>query len=529
MKTNQFFKNLTQIIIAFLYTVPDMATALNLSQSRLQPSSQSSQSSQSSKLYSSSPSSTCNQFKTESEFVTCLNEITYEKLKLASEPGSLFDQEFQSLKHRLKLNHTPVRLDEIFRINLLTHGEPALSKQQSCFKKFNSKNPKSNLLLENRVTKQIDQLIGFLSVYHSLSYGKEASVLFQIREIKICDISQTQNRMMSFTNKLLRFGYDDNKTINTVQLVQKWQSGDPIRVFDKGYFNRFGIDWFFFKEDFGFFTSRKAKSFNHPQGGVRAIVWDWVADNLWTILDPIGRERVALGGTIASEMSQYSKRLINASNLLSDEEILARLMAVAQNGPGFEQKHFDYLDSISNESFELRQFYNQWLTHLGDLSNIYQLVENAVIHAPTGDRQNQSSTLISLREVHANINVTNQHNISITSSAPQVPWNQFFSEASSSCNQGLTKKIEVQKADGSLVKIETNACDHVTILADTIGNGYDKNGKIKGATVGVATSDTVNVQTDALEKISKILSKMNSNMIKRASLFKMIENQINEN
>jgi hypothetical protein len=473
------------------------------------------------------------------QFMSCLQSRVNILMEEASKPGSRIDKDIKAMRDLHKLKDQAIPVKDAFSISLLENAEvQGANFSPACFQ-FQKGNVLENRKLSNNITKQTQELIDFLGFYHAAMYGRPGSLLFQIKQVRVCDIDLSNERRMSFTNGILRFGFDDKKLMSGRELMTKWQSGDPIRLFDKGHFDRLG-GILSEDRDFYFFTRREARMMADPNGGVRGIVWDRVVDNLWMFLDPTGRERVVARGYLRGELSELVERMKIKGRNVSHQELYKQLQNIATAGPGFSQKHMEFLKSLEGNATAISRLYESMVENLGDAGNMYKMIENAAMHAPSGPQATGTSVVVDIRDIQGEINIANQHNISVTAmgSSPMVPWNEFFKQAPATCGAPGSKKVTKEETIGpanpskaregqvsrtTKVTIEADGCTDITLLASKHGAGYDQEGRLKASTVQVATSDTVKVQTDLLAKIAEIAARVNPTMLKRVTLYKLID------
>ncbi len=479
----------------------------------------------------------CGQANNEVQFANCLGNLTNSMLVQASSKDGYFGKRFSDLSQRLGLTHEATPMNEAFIVRVLSRGDSDISEGKSCFPSFRQGDVSGNTLLAKRFMNQMGHLVGFLSDFHLDQYGRTTSLLFQVREVRVCDISQNNDRRMIFRNKMLRFGFDRKETMASNAIYRKWQSGDPLRAFDKGYFDWCGMDLAVCSEDIPVpfvGTHREIKVFKHEQGGIRGVIWDRVVDNLWIVLDPTGRERVTLAGHIFNgELTDFVRRMKMMSRKMTSNDLFDQLHSIATSG-GFPQKHLAYLVSLQNNPAALQSIHDTLVTRLADSGNMFKLIENAALNANvSGPDGICSSTLLSMRRIQGAINVSNQHNINVyTGSQPVAPWNELFKMTREQVAASGQKTIKVKMnntpvttmtsmgthtAEVSEAEIYVPGCDQTTILADQSTGG-----------INVATSDTVNVKSDIIARATSVIQKMDPTMLKRASLFQVLDTQIND-
>lgn len=404
----------------------------------------------------------CHQFQANEDVYRCLNE--YARAQLAE--GSAADQAFKERLNRLldkydlnaqQVKHSP--LAESF--SLVVDKKPqARGTDGLCFD-FESRgwlaNRKKNV---TNILRQIDEAALFLAEIHASSWGHQVSLLFPIKEVSLCSYRQLHNREVLFEQRSLMIGLR-NKPISAAGLLEKWNSGNPVRSTELSWVN--SIPFLGAK-------LRLMKQRNNPEG----ILRDKIADQ-WLVLNPVGSLRTTALYTLGEAIFKLRHALGDEQSAQIDTGEIYRRLGEAVKGAGFTARDEARIQALRGKDEQLRQLYNLWQQKIYSPQNILTVIENSI-----GDQARRDSNIhLVLRKINAGVAVVNDKNISVSLEAlmdNSLPVASFEGEKDGNRDatieitrsETVTKKTGETETKSTTFKIEGVDPKDLSVNADEI-------------------------------------------------------------
>ncbi|MCB0309495.1 MAG: hypothetical protein KDD48_08995, partial [Bdellovibrionales bacterium] len=395
----------------------------------------------------------CTVYSKNEEIRGCLNEYAKDQLKSGSRAEESFRNKFSRVlrKYNLELDqvkYTP--LDQMFAIIVEQYTQlDRNDKNELCYDFEDMTFRKTQI---KGLQKQIDEVALFLADFHSKSFGRQVSVLFPIKEVSLCSESLVSDRPSSFFQRSLIIGTDDDgreiDVIKSNDIMERWQSGDPIRRTDLTALSQIPL-----VGPFG----RKVKQvlWDHDPG---AVLRDKLAEK-WDMLNPTSTPRSTAIYTLAELL--YSDNLDEIKNALTGHASKGKSVATMAfeldqiiSGPGFSSKNRERWERLKQNDEDVKSLYGLYKHRLYSPQTIVHVFESGV--AESIQRGGKFHAV--LRNIKAGINVSNDKNIAVELESMMkaaVPVSQFDDDGGMGATE-LTVRNPIETSEGEIVYQELN-------------------------------------------------------------------------
>lgn len=459
----------------------------------------------------------CENHKTQAPFLRCLEDMANDSLlsdsKIYSTSfGNAYDTMREELGKLVFGSNIPnesldtLALNEVFRYEIPKPENLEIENQ--CFtdvlgSAMDNEQEKRNF--SNNFKNQIKEINQFLIKFHTRSFGQVRSLIFQMSAIKLCDFENFNERLVFKRMGDLKIGIDTDDILDTnykplrgFEINRKWGNADAIRYAEKRWF----MDGFLWEAPI-IGSILKLKRFNElkDQGTPEGIIFDILA-KYWMALNPVGDLRLKARKSIKKLFVLLEKENAKATmkdcntetcNTRQHREIW-RKMDNTMSGIGFNEEHFELLESLKDPSIEnqklLAKLYKKWRKEILNPFNLLRSMESSLLNTPVTDQPETSVIAIMDRTMNCFVSVANNHTINIAvenliriSSYP--PISQFGKEDDS--------KPLVDTNNSHKTSAYTRLKRKDTELESTTSVQYNENTDETNAFVCVNTSDIINV------------------------------------
>ncbi|NJL24841.1 MAG: hypothetical protein HC902_06515, partial [Calothrix sp. SM1_5_4] len=313
--------------------------------------------------------------------------------------------------------------------------------------------------LIDRIQRQIDEAALFLAEVHAASLGNQVNLLFPIKEISICSLEGSDNRVLAFEQRSLRLGLGD-KPVPAAEILRRWNSGNPIRSTEISNSER--LPWI------GGMLRKWRQS---RDSAVESMLRDRIADN-WIILNPVGPLRTTALYTLAEAVFKLGQAAGDEPETGLDPDFMWRELLNVARGPGFSAPQRERILAMRARPDDLRGLHSLWRQKLFSAENILSVFENAI-----GEQaRNDQNLHLTLRRVNAGVAVLNDKNIVVRVEQlmdSSIPVSRFSDEAGSG---GRTVEITQSETRNGMTTSTTFRIDNVdprdlTLNADQVNGG----------------------------------------------------------
>lgn len=183
------------------------------------------------------------------------------------------------------------------------------------------------------------QAATFLQEFHVVSLGRDSSVLFQVRQIDICDFGK-EATAMAFEDGVLSLNVNsdgrsvDEKDVNQVLtakvIMEMWNRGEAFKKMDRKSF------------------LQKMKSFFDPS--IEPAQIENLVRRSWIVLDPVGKIRKNLRYIFFRFLLPTIKGIYGG--LRANPQNLRPYLQNVMKQPGFKPEMVDYVNRASQEKLE---------------------------------------------------------------------------------------------------------------------------------------------------------------------------------
>ena len=442
----------------------------------------------------------CTHLKNDAQIHKCLTNYAMSQLETNSAAEKVFNDKMERHAHLFNLDLESIKktsLKNYFRIYVdqksTLKGD---TKNQKCFLFSDNPGEKREQILN--IERQIFELTSFLAEFHALSLGRQASILFPIKEVSVCGIDKNGDRAMAFRTRRLHFGVDMNseKVYLSDTLMDIWNSGNPIRV----------------RDDNPLIHDKITLVYNGMNGDLDAILRDKIAEK-WNILNPVGEKRLTAISIITSIMTKKGrmkdtiKSLKHSSQNDLVKEAFEKMISTVE-GVGFGQKHRDFLFNLREEDpKQIIDLYKRWISKMNNISTIASYLEAGMV------KQSSGSEIITMarRQTSLLAGYANSHDISVNIGqllSSSINLDQFDEEEV--VVDGPQEELSFIEEDGLFTKGRT-----LTIKFNAGSKVHTNFDSTTGLLFAGNTSDVVDVGLQ--------LPKITYPLYKRATLFEILE------